>query len=76
MKKIILFFSLFSSLIPFVSAGNFIYPLSQIAAPSCRFQTWGGLGSECKMALPKITNADYDKYKDDKLMRRVYSVLW
>jgi len=62
--------------IPPVSAGNFIYPFDKIAAPSCRFSNWSSLGDDCKMTLPKITNADYDKFKDDKLMRRVYSVLW
>lgn len=76
MKKIFLSIVFFSILSPFTHAGNFIYPLDQIAAPSCRFQNWSSLSGDCKMPLPKIMGADYDKFKDDKLMRRVYSVLW
>ena len=66
----------FSASISIASAGSFLYPLDKIAAPSCRFQSWGNLSDDCKMTLPKIVNADYDKYKDDKNMRRIYSVLW
>ncbi len=76
MKKIFILLALFSASISVAHAGNFIYPFDKIAAPSCRFQTWENLSDDCKMILPRIQNADYDKFKDDKMMRRVYSVLW
>ncbi|MBP8016583.1 M23 family metallopeptidase, partial [Candidatus Gracilibacteria bacterium] len=46
------------------------------ASPSCRFNKWSTLSDDCKIDLPKITNADYEKYKLDKNMRRIYSMLW
>ncbi|MDD2891762.1 MAG: M23 family metallopeptidase [Candidatus Gracilibacteria bacterium] len=57
-------------------AGSFVYPLDQIAKPSCRFSTWGTLDNGCKMTLPRIEGADYVKYKNNTDYRRIYSVLW
>lgn len=76
MNKLFLFVSLFLISISSVSAGYFVYPLDQIAKSSCRFSNWNTLGSECKMTLPHIVNADYIKYKDNTEYRRIYSVLW
>lgn len=76
MKKFILFFFLFLTGIQSVSAGSFVYPFDQIAKPSCRYSTWSTLDDGCKMALPRISGADYVKYKDNNEYRRIYSVLW
>lgn len=54
----------------------FVYPLDEISKPSCRFEIRSNLSEECKMKLPKIENADYSKYKDNKLYRIIYTVLW
>lgn len=58
------------------SAGAFIYPFDKIASPSCRFSAWSTLGPECKIDLPRITGADYAKFKTNTTYRRIYSVLW
>ncbi|MDD5376733.1 MAG: M23 family metallopeptidase [Candidatus Gracilibacteria bacterium] len=76
MKRSFLSFFLFLVGIQAASAGSFVYPLDQIAAPSCRFSTWASLGSDCKIPLPRIIGADYTKYKTDTMYRRIYSVLW
>ena len=76
MKKTLLLLSLFLAGIPSVFAGSFVYPIDQIAKPACRYSPWNTLDSGCKMALPKISGADYAKYKNDKEYRRIYSVLW
>jgi hypothetical protein len=55
---------------------DFGYPFTEIAKSSCRKEAWSTLGPECKMPLPRITGADYNKYAQDTAMRRVYSVLW
>lgn len=57
-------------------AGNFIYPFAQIAKPECRYSKWSELNDECKMPIPRIENANYEKYKKDTKYRRIYSVLW
>ena len=62
--------------IPSVFAGDFGYPVGQIAKPSCKRQDWKDLASDCKMDLPKIAGADYSKYKTDTTYRRIYSILW
>lgn len=59
-----------------VNAGNFIYPINQVAVPKCRFSNWNELSADCKMTLPRITNWDYTKYKNDNNIRRIYSILW
>lgn len=76
MKKYILFFFLFILYFESAFAGSFVYPFDQIAKPSCRYSPWSMLDDGCKIALPRISGADYMKYKDDKEYRRIYSVLW
>ncbi|MDD2487749.1 MAG: M23 family metallopeptidase [Candidatus Gracilibacteria bacterium] len=75
MKKIIIGLLLSASFYQ-ASAGNFIYPFDKVANPKCRFSSWSSLGSECKIDLPRIANADYTKYKTDSTYRKVYSILW
>ena len=55
---------------------EFGYPFTEIAKSSCRKEAWSTLGPECKIPLPRITGADYNKFVQDTSMRRVYSVLW
>lgn len=55
---------------------DFGYPLDQIAKPSCRKEAWSTLDDTCKMTLPRIANADYEKFKNDSQYRRIYTVLW
>ena len=76
MKKIFLIVSFFFLGIQSTFAGSFVYPLDQIAKPSCRYSPWNTLDGDCKMTLPRISGADYAKYKNDKEYRRIYSVLW
>ncbi len=76
MKKPFLFFSFFLAGIQAVSAGSFVYPFDQIAKPACKYSAWSMLGDDCKMSLPRISGADYTKYKDNKEYRRIYSVLY
>lgn len=58
------------------NAWSFIYPFKDIAKPSCRFSAWSELWSDCKMSMPRINWAEYSKYKDDKNLRKIYSILW
>ena len=74
LKGILLFILL--GLTAQANAGNFIYPFAEVAVPKCRFSGWSTLSNDCKMPLPRIIGADYQKYKDDKNMRKVYSILW
>lgn len=76
MKKYLFLFFVSIASIQTVSAGSFVYPFDQIAKPACRYSNWGTLDGGCKMALPRIAGADYQKYKDNKEYRRIYSVLW
>jgi murein DD-endopeptidase MepM/ murein hydrolase activator NlpD len=76
MKKYLLFIPVFLATLHTVSAGSFVYPIDQIAKPACRYSAWSTLDDGCKMTLPRITGADYTKFKDDKVYRRIYSVLW
>jgi len=75
MKKL-LFIVLFFWAITQAYAGNFIYPIDQIAVPKCRFSNWWDLWNDCKMTLPRIVNWDYTKYKNDTNIRKIYSILW
>ena len=52
------------------------YPLKKVSKSTCRFTDWADHSDDCKMDLPIIENADYDKYKDNKTYRLLYSVLW
>lgn len=75
MKKTLIALALFW-LTSLAHAWSFRYPFDEIAAPSCRFSDWWSLSSDCKIQLPRIIWADYTKYKDDKTLRKVYSILW
>lgn len=79
MKKLILagcLFFLGIGITSTVSAADFGYPFVEIAKPACRKDAWSTLGADCKMALPRIVGADYQKYKGDTQFRRIYTVLW
>jgi murein DD-endopeptidase MepM/ murein hydrolase activator NlpD len=60
----------------FAAESGFGYPFTEISKTNCRKEAWSTLGNECKMPLPRIMGADYGKYVQDTVMRRVYSVLW
>ncbi len=55
---------------------GFRYPFDQVAHPDCRFSEWSTLDDECKIDMPRIENADYERYKNDFLYQRLYTVLW
>lgn len=76
MKKYVFFFFALIMGTQIASAGSFVYPFDQIAKPACRYSAWSTLDDGCKMTLPKISGADYTKFKDNKEYRRIYSVLW
>lgn len=52
------------------------YPLKEVAKPSCKAQNRSELPADCKIALPVIAKANYAAYKDNQLVRLIYSVLW
>jgi hypothetical protein len=52
------------------------YPIHEISKRSCRFSNWLDHSEDCKTTLQPIKNADYKKYKNDRIMRLTYSVLW
>ncbi|MDD2515831.1 MAG: M23 family metallopeptidase [Candidatus Gracilibacteria bacterium] len=74
LKIILVFLILISS--KNVFAGNFVYPFDKISDPKCRFTDWELLEDSCKIEIPKITGADYGKYKANTTYRRIYSILW
>lgn len=76
MKKILFLSFLFLAGIQITSAGSFVYPLDQVSKPACKYSAWSTLDNGCKMALPRITGADYANFKNNKEYRRIYSVLW
>lgn len=77
MKKLFLTWLILLGLsISATAFADFGYPLSQIAKPSCRKDAWSTLDDSCKMTLPRIVGADYQKYKNDTQYRRIYTVLW
>lgn len=54
---------------------SFIYPLQTISHPDCKFEDFDTLEGDCLIQIPRIKQADYDVYRDDPLVRGVYSVL-
>ncbi len=54
---------------------NWAYPIREVSKPSCRWEEWNSLDSDCIMQLPRIENADYERYKNDLTYRILYTVL-
>lgn len=52
------------------------YPIKEISKVECKFSPWSEHSDDCKITLPRIENADYNKYKKNVTMRLMYSVLW
>jgi hypothetical protein len=52
------------------------YPVKEVAKPTCKANHWNKLSAECKMQLPIIARANYAAYKDNQMVRLIYSVLW
>lgn len=73
--KLSIFFLLFLFYSDNTFAGSFVYPFWQIADPKCRFTSWSQLWTDCKIDLPRISWADYSKNKENKTLRKVYSIL-
>lgn len=75
---------MFHTLIPFqVSAASndeIVYPLKEISKLECRFEDFDKLSSDCKMSLPILHTADYNKYATLNWgyndYTRLYTVLW
>jgi len=58
-------------------ANNFVYPIQTMSKPSCRFEHFSTLWSDCKIQLPILKTSEYERYKnDEQLYRRVYTVLY
>lgn len=56
---------------------TFVYPLQQVSTYECRalIQPWENLDEDCKISLPKIQWANYEKYKDNTFYTSIYTVL-
>lgn len=54
------------------------YPIKEVSKPTvdCKFQPWSSHSSDCKIQLPRITDANYNSYKSNMDYRLIYSVLW
>lgn len=52
------------------------YPVKQVAKPECKADHWDKLSPECKINLPIIAKANYSAYRENQLVRLIYSVLW
>lgn len=73
-KIVFLFFWIFFY---FQVQAEIVYPISEMSKVECRFQKFSTLSDDCKMQLPILKTADYEKYKNDySLYRRVYTILW
>ena len=55
----------------FAYTGAWSYPLQKVTNRA--YQKWN---SDYMIDLPKITNADYYKFKDNRLYNNTYSMLW
>lgn len=75
MKKIIILILLALSFSVW-STFAWSYPVKEISKIECKFTPWDKHTDDCKMPLPIIKNAEYDKYKKNTTYRLVYSVLW
>ena len=53
-----------------------VYPLQEVAKLECRSEEWAKLDDSCKINLPLIQNADYQKYAGNKLYTDIYTVLF
>ncbi len=51
------------------------YPIKEISKAECKKDHRDKLTNDCKTQLPIIKNANYSKYKEDKLMKLTYSIL-
>ncbi len=52
------------------------YPVKEVAKPECKADHWSKLSAACKVNLPIIAKANYAAYRDNQLVRLIYSVLW
>jgi hypothetical protein len=52
------------------------YPVKEVAKPSCKADHWSKLSADCKINLPIIAKANYASYRENQLVRLIYSVLW
>ncbi len=57
------------------SNDNFIYPLQEVSTIECRTEYRNEMDPSCKINLPKITNANYELYKNSTIHRQLYTVL-
>ncbi|MCF7835427.1 M23 family metallopeptidase [Candidatus Gracilibacteria bacterium] len=80
-ELIIIVFALFFT---FIFAGgsslpnntNFVYPLQKVSTLECRTLYRNDMPENCKINLPIIYGANYDKYKDMPGYRDIYTTLW
>lgn len=69
--KNLIFVFLFTLLCVVNSSSARSYPVLNVTGKFC-----GNTAPDCTIPLPRIHNADYLKYKNSALHRRIYSVLW
>lgn len=55
---------------------SFVYPLQKVSTLECRTLYWDDMPDNCKINLPIIYWANYDKYKDMPWYRDIYTTLW
>jgi len=53
----------------------FVYPLEKVSTIDCRTEYRNDMDPACKINLPRIGNADYERYINSTLHRQLYTVL-
>ncbi len=71
----------FLSVLVFASANlpnntSLMYPLQEVSKVECRTIPWEEETDSCKIELPRIVNANYQKYKNNELYTKIYTMLW
>lgn len=58
------------------SNSSFVYPLQQVSTIDCRTQQREQMEASCKINIPKISNANYEQFKNSSSHRQIYTVLY
>lgn len=55
---------------------SLVYPVDEVSKLECRHKTWPELDESCKMKLPIIEGANFEKYGANPLYTNTYTVLF
>lgn len=59
-----------------VNNTSLVYPVDEVSKLECRHKTWPELDKNCKMKLPLIEGANFQKYGANPLYTNTYTVLF